>query len=313
MATKKQLSLSQEEKIVVLNILEDYGRSNWLVRWKEHMSLPSNIDPYSNDESVKEKVFRYLLIRVLINQQANFEKVRELSIEIAEEFTEKVLFKPYKILETELLKIFRKVAGEKGSLLYKVGSLGGIKPVSLFVYRFKAYEAFIKWLENTKQNLLTLVTSITKRNGVVGLYNFLKEHPLLEVGWVGNDPKACRMLVNWYVYLMEEVWKMGISSLKDTLMIVDGHVGKIFCRSGLLEEVKYEKKRPFIIEASKMRGKIEELVKSFELIPFYVDNGAFYLYENGYCLELDPNCKDCPLTKVCKKYIQWTAYKMFKK
>jgi hypothetical protein len=55
-----------------------------------------------------------LLIRVLINQQAKFEKVRELSIEIAEEFTEKVLFKPYKILETELLKIFRKVAGKKG-------------------------------------------------------------------------------------------------------------------------------------------------------------------------------------------------------
>jgi hypothetical protein len=245
MATEKQLSLSQEEKIVVLNILEDYGRSNWLVRWKEHMSLPSNIDPYSSDEFVKEKVFRYLLIRVLINQQAKFEKVRELLIEIAEEFTEKVLFKPYKILDTELLKIFRKVAGEKGSLLYKVGSLGGIKPVSLFVYRFKAYEAFIKWLENTKQNLFTLVTSIIKTNGVGGLYNFLKEHPLLEVGWVGNDPKACRILVNWYLYLMEEVWKMGISSLKDTLMIVDGHVGKVFCRSGLLEEVKYEKKEAF--------------------------------------------------------------------
>jgi len=71
---------------------------------------------------------------------------------------------------------------------------------------------------------------------------FLKEHPLLEVGWIGNDPKACRMLVNWYLYLMEEVWKMSISSLKHTLMIVDGHVGKVFCRSGLLEEVKYEKK-----------------------------------------------------------------------
>ena len=94
-------------------------------------------------------------------------------------------------------------------------------------------------------------------------------------------------------------------------MIVDGHVGKVFCRTGTLEEVLYEKRRPYIIQASKMRSWIEEIVSRFEKIPFYVDNGAFYLFEDGHCSDLEPNCKDCPVNKVCKKYLKWTAYQIW--
>ncbi|MGQ9706592.1 MAG: hypothetical protein ACUVWP_06270 [bacterium] len=61
------------------------------------------------------------------------------------------------------------------------------------------------------------------------------------------------MLVNWIVFLFKEVWNLEVGDIKDTLMIVDGHVGKVFCRSGLLSQVMYEKGRPFIIQASKMR------------------------------------------------------------
>ncbi|MGB9797205.1 MAG: hypothetical protein ACPLSK_01130 [bacterium] len=144
------------------------------------------------------------------------------------------------------------------------------------------------------------------------LFNFLAAHPVLEVGWVGNDPKACRMLVNWVVFILKELGKIEEIKLQETMMIVDGHVGKVFCRTGLLNEVFFESKRPFIIQASKMRPTIEQIVSQECLIPFYVDNGAFYLFEDGYCRDIAPNCEACPLASLCKRYVKWTAYQVWK-
>lgn len=92
-------------------------------------------------------------------------------------------------------------------------------------------------------------------------------------------------------------------------MIVDGHVGNVFSRSGLLEEVLYEKSLPYIIQASKMRPWVEEIVSKCGGDQFYIDNGAFYLFEDGFCTVLNPNCQSCEINKICKKYIKWTAYK----
>lgn len=207
-----------------------------------------------------------------------------------------------------MFRVFKEVAGEKGSLLYRVGVLGGIKPISLFAYRFKTYEGFIRWLKENKKNLLTLIEEQLQYKKARGLFDFLNTHPVLTAGWVGNDPKACRMYVNWVIFLFSEIWQSKIANLSDTLMIVDGHVGKVFCRSGLLNEVLYENARPFIIQASKMRPWIEEMVADSGKIPFYVDNGAFYLFENGLCTELNPACPRCPISAFCKKYTKWTAY-----
>jgi len=308
MPKEKQQSLSDEEKKKLLDVLESNGRVKWLKRWKRHMAIPGNLDVLSKDKNEQEKVLRYLLLRVLINQQARFEKVREMSIRISEEFTDILLFEPFKIPESELFKVFKDVAGEKGSSLYRVGSLGGIKPVSLFSYRFKAYEGFIRWLNENNLNFIDVIIEHLQNDKPITLFNFLNTHPVLESGWVGNDPKACRMFVNWVVFLFNEIWKQKVAKMEETLMIVDGHVGKVFCRTGLLDEVMYEKKRPYIIQASKMRPWIEEIVSKFNKIPFYVDNGAFYLFEDGYCTELDPDCKKCPVNKLCKKYLKWTAY-----
>ena len=51
---------------------------------------------------------------------------------------------------------------------------------------------------------------------------------------------------------MNFVWVLGIETID--VMIVDGHVGKVFCRTGLLEEVLYEK-RPYNIQASNLYEK----------------------------------------------------------
>jgi hypothetical protein len=212
-----------------------------------------------------------------------------------------------------LFKVFKDVAGEKGSLLYRVGALGGIKPISLFAYRFKTFEGFIRWLNENKQSLFDIIVTQFQHNKPSDLFAFLNTHPVLEAGWVGNDPKACRMFVNWTVFLFNEIWKLKIAKMEETLMIVDGHVAKVFCRSGLLEKVLYEKSRPYIIQASKMRPEVEEIVSRTGKIPFYVDNGAFYLLEDGFCTELKPNCRDCPIGGLCKKYKKWTAYQMWGK
>jgi hypothetical protein len=313
MTKELQESLSDKEKDELLELLEGQGKTKWLERWKGHMAFPSNLNPLSWDKAEQEKALRYLLLRVLINQQAKFEKVREMSIRISEEFTDVLLFEPHKISELELFKVFKDVAGPKGSLLYKVGALGGIKPISLFTYRFKTYEGFIRWLDENREKFFDIIVEQLQTRKPAGLFEFLNTHPILSAGWVGNNPKACRMFVNWIVFLFSEIWKPKIAQMEDTLMIVDGHVGKIFCRSGLLEEVFYEKGRPYIIEASKMRPRIEEIVSKSWRIPFYVDNGAFYLFEEGFCTNLTPNCDECPINRLCKKYKKWTAYRMWKR
>ena len=145
------------------------------------MAIPSNLDVLSKDKSEQEKILRYLLLRVLINQQARFEKVREISIRISEEFTDVLLSEPYKISESELFKVFKDVAGEKGPSLYRVGALGGIKPIS-FSYRFKAYEGFIRWLNENKLKFVDVVMRQLQENKPIGLFNFLNTHSVLESG-----------------------------------------------------------------------------------------------------------------------------------
>jgi len=111
MPKEKQLGLSDKEKEKLLDILEKEGREKWYKRWKEHMAIPSNLDVLSKDKDEQEKILRYLLLRVLINKQARFDKVREMSIRISEEFTN--------ILLSELLK-YQKVSYLKYSKMWQV-------------------------------------------------------------------------------------------------------------------------------------------------------------------------------------------------
>lgn len=312
MPKEAQNSLNEEDKEKLLRILEVQGRSKWLKRWREHIAFPDNINPHSKNRSDQERTLRYLLLRVLINQQARADKVRILVSKMAETLGDILMFEPYKIDEVKLFGVFKQVAGDKGSLLYRVGALGGIKPISLFAYRFKAYEGFIKWLENNGLSFFDVIVEQLQNGKSIGLFKFLNTHPILEAGWVGNDPKACRMFVNWVIFIFNEIWKEKISSMEQTLMIVDGHVAKVFCRSGLMGEVLYERNRPYIIQASKMRQKIEEIVAQSNRIPFYVDNGAFYIFEDGFCTDLNPKCEECPINEICKRYKKWTAYQVWK-
>ncbi len=43
----------------------------------------------------------------------------------------------------------------------------------------------------------------------------------------------------------------------------------------------------------------------------YVDNGAFYIFEDGFCTCLNPDCINCPVNRVFQKFKKWTAYQKF--
>jgi len=92
-----QEDLTDKEKKELLTILEEQGRIKWFKKWKEHMAMPQILNPLSINKKEQEKILRYLLLRALINQQARFEKVKELSIKLVEEFSDYIIFEPYKM------------------------------------------------------------------------------------------------------------------------------------------------------------------------------------------------------------------------
>lgn len=157
MARERQEQLQPEEINTLLSLLEAQGRNKWFERWKIHIALPAFLNPLADDWGKREIVLRYLLLRVLINQQAKAEKVRELCLQLAEEFGELLFYKPFNVSEKTLFSLFKKCGGEKGSQIYRVGALGGIKPLSLFAYRFKAYEGFIRWLDEEHKSFFEVI------------------------------------------------------------------------------------------------------------------------------------------------------------
>jgi endonuclease III len=305
----KQETLDAQQREQLLQKLEKIGKRYWEKHWKESMALPEGLSIED-----KESVLRYLLLRVLLNQQGDTDKVKELARELFNTFKETLLYNPPKVEQQfeSVLEVFHKVGGRRGSEIYRVGALGGIKPLSLFLYRLFAFNIFIC----TISSFYSLVKD--KINiGVGALWEFLRDDPILDGGWVGNDPKAARMLTNWFVWLFSEVWNELTMDLSETMMIVDGQVGKIFCRTGTLETVYYEKKRPYIILAKDMRKDIESIVKTTPRVaPMLVDEGAFQVAKN-WCSDIQPNCHDCQLSSLClagqgsKKHLRWTAYKKF--
>lgn len=163
------------------------------------------------------------------------------------------------------------------------------------MYRFAAFSIFVHSVEDSLYELVNGKLNVSVR----ALWKFLRDDPILDSGWVDNDPKAARMLTNWIVWLCSCVWNDLAVDLSETLMIVDGHVGEVFCRTGAVETVVYEGSHPCIILAKDMRGDIELLVRSTpRAVPMFVDEGAFQVAMN-WCFDQNPNCSQCPLNALC--------------
>ena len=116
---------------------------------------------------------------------------------------------------------------------------------------------------------------------------------------------------------------------EDFPMLVDGHVGRVFCRTGIVTDVYFESEkgdRAWIIQASEMRESINDLVASKKGIDgCMVDYGAFIIGYNccpdddtrtccSKCTKLScevrsvTGSKNCVLSDYCKKNMKWRAY-----
>jgi hypothetical protein len=114
-------------------------------------------------------------------------------------------------------------------------------------------------------------------------------------------------------------------------MPVDGHVGKVFSRTGMVKEVIHERKegkgaRWNVIVASKMRPSIQQVVGKYGKDPIMVDHGAFQVGINccpdileGICCDSCSklSCKvreqlnyprRCVLSEYCKRNLTWRAF-----
>jgi hypothetical protein len=126
----KQETLDAQQREQLLQKLEKIGKRYWEKHWKESMALPEGLSIED-----KESVLRYLLLRVLLNQQGDTDKVKELARELFNTFKETLLYNPSQVEQQfeSALEVFHKVGGQRGSEIYRVGALGGIKPLSLFL------------------------------------------------------------------------------------------------------------------------------------------------------------------------------------
>ncbi len=156
-------------------MLEEIGRSVWEEKWQENMALPENL---SLDD--RETVCRFLLLRTLLNQQGETEKVRLLVQRLFAEFGSQLLYAPLNVATKfeQLSKVFRQVGGQRGRGLYRVGALGGIKPISLFLYRFAAFAFFIARLREP----LYATVKRKMEESVIALWSFFREDVVLEGG-----------------------------------------------------------------------------------------------------------------------------------
>jgi hypothetical protein len=160
--------------------------------------------------------------------------------------------------------------------------------------------------------------------------NFLHSNPVVES--ILRD-KAARMYISWVGHpnLGIDV-SSGAWNRASFEMPIDGHVGKVFSRTGMVNKVIHERKegkgpRWNIIVAAKMRPLIQEVTNKYSDDPIMVDHGAFRIGINCCTDKIEfVSCDSCTrediceikdkigcggrciLADFCKRNLTWRAY-----
>jgi len=305
---------SNSEVESMLEILESVGKKLQPIELKEITDqLPREL------VSDREKLTRFLLLVAFLDQQAESPTARSTAIKIHELFGNDLFFKP-----KEVLFNLNKLAPLKDD--YKISpAIGRVLPrFGWFVLRvggFLIYEIML--------NKAELSERLGECSSPVEAIDCLHSNPLVES--ILRD-KGVRMYVSWIGHP-----DLGIDVSNGTwdklsfLMPVDGHVGKVFSRAGMVSEVIHEAKsgktaRWNIIRASEMRDSIQEVVSSYGRDFIMVDHGAFQVGINCCPDNLEGICCDgcskisckvrettnypnrCVLSEFCKRNLTWRAY-----
>ena len=295
------MSLKSETKKAILTRLAEIGEVAFESRRAEM------IPPIPKVSSLETKL-RYLLLWSMINQRTEAQIAGKITFQLYQKFGEQLFFEPLDVLKNfdEVTKIFHECKYQ-----VRFAYLDRDTVATLLVGSFLCF--MIK-INDNKENLLYVA-----EEGPKHLIEYLRGQKLLSP--LGE--KATRMYVSFIGHP-----KLALTEIKydkRTLFVfVDGTVGKVFARTGLVERVP--RYRGNQVYATKMRQHIDKLIQDLEIEdPMMVDGGAYALGQ-FCCDDIKPMCtscrrnekciiqklceKKCPLNDLgCLKKIKWMAYK----
>lgn len=316
MAAKSYVEVEASETEVqsMLNILEQVGK---VLQPLDLATCMTGLS--SNVTGDRERIIRFLLMVALLDQQAESPTARLTARRIYDKFGDDLFFSPQAVLVR-----MHTLVSLKGD--YKISpAIGRVLPrfgwMVLRVGAFLIYEMMIN-----KKKLSDELGKLATPGDAV---SFLQSNAVLEA--VLRE-KATSMFISWVGHpdLGIDVSK-GRWRVSDFQMPVDGHVGKVFSRTGMLSEIVHEGKpgssgRWNIIQASNMRPLIQAVVNEYGNDCIMVDHGAFRIGWNccpdnlqGMTCDSCPklgceiasliNCKGrCLLADYCKRNLTWRAY-----
>lgn len=306
-------TLPDQEIQNLLKILQDIGKKTMVDQFKTTLldKLPSEV------RNNKEYLLRFLLLTAILDQQAESPTARKSAFYILETFGKDLFENPLTIFY-EFNKLIPLTE------IYKISpAIGRVTPrfawITLRVGGFLIFELQL----NHQKRMLS--EDLGACASPLAAYKYIQNSIIIKSLL---REKACRLFISWIGHPDLEV---NVSNSKweksEFLMPVDGHVGKVFARTGMLSSIYRESERKNIIEALKMRQPIQELVSQRGLDVNEIDYASFIIgywccsdqTENISCdncgkvdkceIKIKIGCKgSCPLNSYCKKNIQWRAY-----
>jgi len=306
---------STRESQLITGVLERVGR---VLQPFELAQIFDNLPKEVSSD--KEKLTRFLLLTAFLDQQAESPSARKTAIDVYRTLGGDLFSKPQKCLmqidELVSLRDQYKISPAIGRVLPRFG---------WFILRVGGFLIYEMMLGET--NLAEKLGNCnTPAKAIASLYESALLQSILR-------EKAVRMYISWIghpnlgIDVSNGRWDASVFE-----MPVDGHVGKIFSRSGLVSEVIHEGKKGSgsrwnIIVASKMRPLIPGVARKYSKDCIMVDHGAFQIGINccpdnleGMACDSCPRmflcrikdaigCKGyCMLRNYCRRNLTWRAY-----
>jgi len=296
------MSLSIQTKKAILSKLAEIGETAFESRSAEM------IPPMPDSKSLEIKL-RYLLLWSLLNQRTEARIAGKVAYGLFTKFGERLFFEPLFVIKKfdEVSSIF-----QESQYPVRFAYLNRDSVATLLVGSFLCF--MIKL--NDDEELLERKA----REGPFRFLSFLKREKLL----ASLGEKAARMFVGFVGHP-----KLDLTTVKypkeELFVFVDGTVGKVFARTGLVEKIPAYRGNQ--VYATRMRTEIDRLVRDLQVEdPMMVDGGAYALGQSC-CDDGDPACKNCnrqdkclllrecsllcPLSRLgCLKRTRWMAYRM---
>lgn len=284
---EKEASVSDSEQMI--KVLEHIGKVlHPLELIQITNSLPKEV------VSDKEKLTRFLLLTAFLDQQAVSPSARKTAINIYKTFRDDLFFQP----QNCLIQIEKLVPLKEE---YKVSpAIGRVLPrFGWFVLRVGGFLTYEMMLGKTN-----ITEKLSQCRTPIEATAFLHSNALVES--ILRE-KAVRMYISWIghpdlgIDVSNGKWDKSLFE-----MPVDGHVGKIFSRTGLVSEIIHEGKKGSssrwnVIIASNMRPSIQEVTNKKSRDCIMVDHGAFQVGFNCCPDNLEGiACDSCPRASFCQ-------------